>query len=122
MYPGTVNERVRPYIEAAIIAHNQLDYSFSLENYASARKEWGKDFKNGELPPEIQIYFEFVEAQVYDSIGQDMIAFSKYYLSKGLADKIGFDKPDRALPFCGMGGCLFAMEEYDMSLRCYLKA
>jgi tetratricopeptide (TPR) repeat protein len=51
-----------------------------------------------------------------------MIAFSKYYLSKTLADKLSFDNPDRALPFCGMGCSLFNMEEYELSLRCFLKA
>lgn len=59
---------------------------------------------------------------MFDSIGQDMIAFSKYYQAKGLADKLSFDNPDRALPFCGMGGALFSMEEYELSLRCFLKA
>ena len=122
LYPFNVVETVRPYIEAAIIAHNELNYVFALENYALARKEWLESMKRQELPEHIQIYFEFVEAQVYESIGKDQIAFSKYYLTKVLSDKIAFNNPDKALPFIGMGCSLFNMEEYVLALRCFLKA
>jgi len=37
LYPFNLVEEVRPYIEAAIIAHNQCNYIFALENYQSAR-------------------------------------------------------------------------------------
>jgi len=37
LYPFNLAEEVRPYIEAAITAHNQSNYIFALENYQLAR-------------------------------------------------------------------------------------
>jgi hypothetical protein len=57
---------------------------------------------------------------VFDSIGKDEIAFSKYYNCMNLNKVLSDSNADKALSFCGMGCSLFNMEEYELALRCFL--
>lgn len=36
LYPLEVNKEARTYIEAAILAHNQHNYAFAIENFEIA--------------------------------------------------------------------------------------
>lgn len=40
---------------------------------------------------------------------------------KKICDKLPDNNPDMALAYCGLGSVLYNMEEYELSLRCYLK-
>ena len=63
LYPLEVPDQIRNLIEAAILAHNNHNYSHSLENYENARDQWsiliGSDNTIG-----VQLYFEFAQGQV----------------------------------------------------------
>ena len=39
-----------------------------------------------------------------------------------LGDRLPYNSPDKALAYCGLGSILNNMEEYELSLRAYLKA
>lgn len=41
---------------------------------------------------------------------------------KLVGDKLPYANPDRALPYCGIGCTLYNVEDYELSLRAFLKA
>lgn len=138
LYPIELPQVSRIYVEAAITAHNSQNYTFALENFETAKVfytrienhinlspkqkiKWTQATKKYELPEQVQLYFEFSSGQVYESTGRDDFALQKYLNCKFLGERLEFNNPDRALPFCGMGSVLYHMEEYKLAARCFLK-
>lgn len=63
---------------------------------------------------------------VYESAGKDLIALTCYVkayrgnMSKN--NKLAYNHPDEAFPYCGLGSVFYHMDEPAWALRCYLKA
>jgi|JI6StandDraft_1071083.scaffolds.fasta_scaffold41717_6 hypothetical protein len=62
-------------------------------------------------------------------MGRDDIALDRYFKCKGkvlinveVAQGLKNGEICAALPYCGLGSCLYHAEEYEFSIRCFLKA
>lgn len=60
-----------------------------------------------DLPPSLELYFEFTKGSVYLSAGKDDYGFSCFFGARALLEKIPYLNPDRALPYCGIGEALY---------------
>lgn len=119
IYPPNPPRSVCTYIEAAINAHNEGNFVFALTNYQNAKKEWN-------LPEHVyneglDLYFEYQRGSVFESAGRDDLAMSSFLTAKTIAAKLPLNSPDRALAYCGLGMVLYNVEEWQLSLRCFLK-
>ena len=70
----------------------------------------------------IQLFFEYSKASVYASASRDDYALYHYMECKNIGKKISDSCLDKALSYCGLGSVLYYMEEYELSLRSFLKA
>ena len=58
---------------------------------------------------------------VYESAGRDDLALSSFLNAKNIGNKLPSNSPDKALSFCGLGMVLYNIEEWELSLRSFLK-
>lgn len=49
------------------------------------------------------------------------MAMTSFLNTKNIGNKLPMNSPDRALPFCGLGVVLYNIEEWELSLRSFLK-
>lgn len=49
IYPLDVPPPVRTFIEAGILAHNNKNYNFALENYEIAKKKWQEWLRGADM-------------------------------------------------------------------------
>jgi len=42
--------------------------------------------------------------------------------TKYISDKLPYTNPDRSLGYSGLGNLMYSMEEYELGIRCLLKA
>lgn len=78
--------------------------------------------EEGELPDNINLFFEYSKSSIYSSAGRDDYALVGYMTCKIISDKLQYTQPDRALAYCGIGSTLFNIEEYTLATRSFLKA
>ena len=65
---------------------------------------------------------DFSKAQVYASAGRDDYALNFYISSKYFSDRLPYTNPDRSLAYSGLGSLMYAMDEFELGARCFLKA
>ena len=92
---------------------------FALQNYENAKKEWNQPEHN--YNEGLDLFFEFQMGSVYESAGRDDLALSSFLSAKNMGNKLPMNSPDRALSFCGLGMVLYNIEEWELSLRSFLK-
>ena len=59
---------------------------------------------------------------MYASAGRDDYSLHYFMTSKILSDKLPYTNPDRSLAYSGLGSIMYSMEEYELGIRCLLKA
>lgn len=121
IYPPEVPQEVVHLIESAISHYNQQNYLLSIEHFDKAKAQWQK-VEEGELPDNINLFFEYSKSSIYSSAGRDDYALVGYMTCKIISDKLQYTQPDRALAYCGIGSTLFNIEEYTLATRSFLKA
>lgn len=65
-----------------------------------------------------------MEGQINEAIGEDQEALDLYFKCLDLihVTKENISDSLKALPYCGIGSCLYHASEFEYSLRCFLKA
>lgn len=61
----------------------------SIENFDKAKAAWQK-VEEGELPDNINLFFEYSKASIYSSAGRDDYALVGYMSCKVLSDKLQY--------------------------------
>ena len=106
------------YIETAFISLFEHNYESSKENLKKAKSLQKVQTVENEL------FFLYVEGQISEATGEDGLALGFYVKCLEVIQraKESIDHNLKALPYFGIGGCLFHSEEYEYALRCFLKA
>jgi tetratricopeptide (TPR) repeat protein len=113
-------------VESALVYQNTANFELAIHSYEQAREEWRRELNVELLRPEIELFFEMSLGSVYESAGKDLIALTAYVralrgnMSKH--NKLAYNHPDEAFPYCGLGSVFYHMDEPAWALRCYLKA
>eukprot|EP01017_Pseudomicrothorax_dubius_P003155 TRINITY_DN10386_c0_g1_i2.p1 TRINITY_DN10386_c0_g1~~TRINITY_DN10386_c0_g1_i2.p1 ORF type:complete len:572 (-),score=163.12 TRINITY_DN10386_c0_g1_i2:87-1802(-) len=122
LYPEGIPPPVLTFMESALIMQNHCNFYGAIKNYETARDEWESFLKPADMPPELNLFFEFVIGQVYETAGRDDYALGSYISSKNYADQLPSHCVDKALPYLGIGSVLYHTSDYEWALRCFLKA
>ncbi|KRX11167.1 hypothetical protein PPERSA_10934 [Pseudocohnilembus persalinus] len=121
IYPCECPEQVQKYVEAAILSYTEQDFSMAQVYVQQGIEEWLK-LEDVEIEYTQELFFEYFKGQIFQSAGRNDLALSQYYICKLLSDKIPVTDPNKSLPYSGMGAIFFRLEEFELSLRCYLQA
>lgn len=125
-FPPTAPHEVATLIESALVYQNTAIFEMAIESYEQARELWRKELNAEFLRPEQELFFEMSLGSVYESAGKDQIALSSYiramHGNNSKQNKLAYNHPDEAFPYCGMGSVFYHMDEPAWALRCYLKA
>ncbi|KAL4463410.1 hypothetical protein ABPG72_017131 [Tetrahymena utriculariae] len=122
IYPQNIPADAKKILEASILNYSQQNFYASLENLNTCYDTWLNVEDRSDLTIQNEIFFEFFKGMIFQSAGRDDLALSSFFSSKVLSDKLQMDYLDKALPYCGLGGILFRVEEYNLALRSFLKA
>lgn len=71
---------------------------------------------------QIDLFFQLVFGNVYESLELHMMAFRYYMRAKQYADKLFVSDPDTALVYCNLGSLMIRLREYEWAFRCFWRS
>jgi hypothetical protein len=120
--PPTAPSIVSSLIESCFAYQTSSNFLAALTTLTKAKGQWLLYEKTEVLKPDIELFFEMAKAAIYESCQKDELALAQYYSSKPFSDRLGFNNPDRALIYCGLGSVLTHLNQHSLALRSYLMA
>eukprot|EP00743_Colponemidia_sp_Colp-15_P006304 GILK01006783.1.p1 GENE.GILK01006783.1~~GILK01006783.1.p1 ORF type:complete len:750 (-),score=105.49 GILK01006783.1:60-2240(-) len=120
LYPPPAPQQIAMLLESALMYQNTSRYASSIQSYKDAWAAW-KDVGQP-LRLEVDLFFMCSLAAVQESAGADDLAMNGYLEARRCADKLPYNHPDKAFPYCGLGSVFYHLGDCQTALRCYLKA
>ncbi|OMJ83077.1 hypothetical protein SteCoe_16057 [Stentor coeruleus] len=120
--PPLAPETVTNIIESSFAYQANSNYHAAFSALLKAKSQWLLHEKTDLLKPDIELFFEMAKGAIFESCKKDEIALGQYFASKVIYDRLGFNNPDRALLYCGLGSVLVHLGHYKLALRSYLMA
>ena len=120
--PPSAPPLVSSLIESSFAYQSNSKYHSALSTLLKARDQWQSLERTDQLKVDAELFFEMAKGAIYESCKKDTLALAQYYNSKHISDRLGFNNPDRALVYCGLGSVLTHLGHYALALRSYLMA
>lgn len=120
--PPLAPAMVTNIIESSFAYQANSNYHAAFSTLLKAKTQWLIHEKTDLLKPDIELFFEMAKGAIFESCKKDEIALGQYFASKTIYDRLGFNNPDRALLYCGLGSVLVHLGNYRLALRSYLMA
>ena len=113
---------VSSLIESSFMYQSNSKHYAALTSLLKAKEQWCILENTDLLKADAELFFEMAKGAIYESCKKDTLALAQYYHSKHISDRLGFNNPDRALVYCGLGSVLAHLGHYALALRSYLMA
>lgn len=120
--PPNAPPMVTSLIESSFVYQSNSKYQAALSTLLKAKSQWAMLEKSEFLKPDADLFFEMAKGAIFESCKKDSLALAQYFDSKHISDRLGFNNPDRALVYCGLGSVLTHLGNYHLALRSYLMA
>jgi hypothetical protein len=120
--PPLAPNAVTSLIESSFSYQSSSNYYSALSTLGKAKSQWLAYEKTDILKADVELFFEMTKGAIYESCKKDELALGQYFACKSISDRLGFNNPDRALLFCGLGSVLTHLGQYRLALRSFLMA
>ena len=120
LYAPPAEEEVVALVEVALNFHNSAHYHQAVQTYIQARELWAREERK--LPAEANIFFHLSIGLVYQSEGEDDLAFAEFMEALRYEYDLEEDHPDRALIYSCIAAVHFHRGGYQEALDNFEKA
>ena len=118
--PNSCPQKCMEFIVESLEDRTNGHYETAIKRLEKAQEYLPKDINK--INWQTELFFNLSYGSLYEKLDYDLMAMRYYLEACHISEKFISANPDNALPFCFLGEFFLKIQEFEWSLRAYIKA